>query len=74
MHDGEHALTVLAIIEYLDEICRILHCCPAPAARARGARAQAVACEIHPLNNLRVLKYLTDVPVSAKRRSAVTTG
>jgi len=64
LYDGEHALTQsLAIIEYLDEICPHPALLPtAPAARARvRALAQAVACEIHPLNNLRVLKYLTDV-------------
>jgi maleylpyruvate isomerase len=50
----------LAIIEYLDE----LHPVPAllphdPAGRARvRALAQVIACETHPLNNLRVLKYL----------------
>ena len=51
-----------AIIEYLEE------CYPTPAllpqdliARSvvRGI-AQTIACEIHPLNNLRVLRYLTD--------------
>ena len=50
----------LAIIEYLDET----HPAPAflprePAARARvRALALTIACEIHPLNNLRVLRYL----------------
>jgi maleylacetoacetate isomerase len=50
----------LAIIEYLDQI----HPTPAlwpkePLARARvNAMAQVIACDIHPLNNLRVLKYL----------------
>src|SRR3546814_12884320 len=50
----------LAILEYLEET----H--PAPAllpADAKGrvrvrAIAQTIACDIHPLNNLRVLKYL----------------
>ncbi len=51
----------MAIMEYLEE----LHPSPAllpstPLARARvRALAQMVACEIHPLNNPRVLKYLT---------------
>ncbi len=50
----------LAIIEYLDtrfpEPRLIPH---EPVARARvQALAQLIACETHPLNNLRVLKYL----------------
>lgn len=50
----------MAIIEYLDEthpLPRLLPQDPADRARVR-ALAQSVACEIHPLNNLRVLKYL----------------
>lgn len=59
--DGTRLSQSLAIIEYLDE----LH--PEPAlvprdainrARVR-ALAQSIACEIHPVNNLRVLKYLS---------------
>ncbi len=61
--DGERLSQSMAIIEYLDE----MH--PAPAllpADALGraqvrALAQCIACEIHPLNNLRVLKYLVRV-------------
>ena len=58
--DGERFTQSMAIIEYLDEI----HPEPAllprdPAGRAHvRALAQSIACEIHPLNNLRVLKYL----------------
>ncbi|WP_076998887.1 maleylacetoacetate isomerase [Variovorax sp. KK3] len=58
--DGERFSQSMAIIEYLDEI----HPEPAllprdPVSRAHvRALAQSVACEIHPLNNLRVLKYL----------------
>lgn len=50
----------LAIIEYLDETHPQPALLPAsPHARARvRAIAQAIACDIHPLNNLRVLKYL----------------
>ncbi|GEK52277.1 maleylacetoacetate isomerase [Vreelandella venusta] len=50
----------LAICEYLDERHPKPALLPADAlARARvRALAQSVACEIHPLNNLRVLKYL----------------
>ena len=59
--DGEHVLTQsLAQIEYLDETRPEPPFLPdAPAERARvRALALAVACEIHPLNNLRVLKHL----------------
>ena len=58
--DGNAIGKSLAIIEYLDET----HPEPAlmprdPLGRARvRALAQSVACEIHPLNNLRVLQYL----------------
>lgn len=50
----------LAICEYLDETHPEPPLLPADAeerARVR-ALAQLVACEVHPLNNLRVLKYL----------------
>lgn len=58
--DGQRLTQSLAIMEYLDET----H--PAPALLPKGALerarvralAQSIACEIHPLNNLRVLKYL----------------
>ncbi|MEJ7929522.1 maleylacetoacetate isomerase [Ramlibacter sp. AN1015] len=50
----------MAIIEYLDEVYPQPALLPTDAlARAQvRALAQLVACEIHPLNNLRVLKYL----------------
>jgi maleylacetoacetate isomerase len=51
----------MAIIEYLDETHPEPPLLPRDAlgrARVRGL-AQLIACEIHPLNNLRVLKYLT---------------
>ena len=50
----------LAIMEYLDEVHPEPPLLPAdPLARARvRAIAQAIACEIHPLNNLRVLTDL----------------
>jgi maleylpyruvate isomerase len=51
----------MAIIEYLNEAHPTPALLPADAlGRARvRALAQSIACEIHPLNNLRVLKYLT---------------
>lgn len=60
--DGQVFSQSLAIIEYLDEIHPEPALLPgAPADRARiRALALAVACEIHPLNNLSVLNYLTD--------------
>jgi maleylacetoacetate isomerase len=59
--DGERLSQSLAIIEYLDETHPQPPLLPSDAlGRARvRALAQSIACEIHPLNNLRVLKYLT---------------
>jgi maleylacetoacetate isomerase/maleylpyruvate isomerase len=58
---GERLSQSMAIIEYLDETHPEPPLLPADAlGRARvRALAQMVACDIHPLNNLRVLKYLT---------------
>jgi len=61
LRDGEHTLTQsLAIIEYLEETHPEPPLLPKePAARARvRALALDVACEIHPLDNLRVLRFL----------------
>lgn len=61
LRDGEQVLTQsLAIIEYLDETHPQPPLLPAdPPGRARvRALALDIACEIHPLNNLRVLRYL----------------
>jgi maleylacetoacetate isomerase len=57
---GQTLIQSLAIIEYLDEVHPEPPLMPGDAvARAQvRAIAQAVACDIHPLNNLRVLKYL----------------
>jgi maleylacetoacetate isomerase len=60
LDDGRRLTQSMAIIEYLDETHPQPALLPADAAgRARvRSLAQIVACEIHPLNNLRVLKYL----------------
>src|SRR5262245_44039113 len=58
---GQTLIQSLAIIEYLDEIHPeppLLPKDPADRARVR-ALADIVACDIHPINNLRVLRYLT---------------
>jgi maleylpyruvate isomerase len=50
----------LAILEYLDEVHPVAPLLPRDAlgrARVRSL-ALAIACDIHPLNNLRVLRYL----------------
>ena len=61
LRDGEKVVTQsLAIIEYLDETHpepRLLPTDPLERARVR-ALSMDIACEIHPLNNLRVLRYL----------------
>lgn len=60
LEDGTRLNQSLAIIEYLDEV----HPNPALLPRESKARARVrslselVACEIHPLNNLRVLQHL----------------
>jgi maleylacetoacetate isomerase len=58
--DGTVLWQSLAIIEYLDARFPTPRLIPTePVARARvQALAQVIACDIHPLNNLRVLKYL----------------
>jgi maleylacetoacetate isomerase/maleylpyruvate isomerase len=60
LDDGEQLAQSLAIIEYLDEV----H--PQPPLLPKDAKGRArvrslsllIACEIHPLNNLRTLQYL----------------
>ena len=61
LDDGTRLSQSMAIIEYLDETQTGAALLPKDAlGRTRvRALAQSIACEIHPLNNLRVLKYLT---------------
>ncbi len=59
--EGTTLTQSLAIIEYLDETRPQVPLMPADAlgrARVRSL-AMAIACDIHPIANLRVLKYLT---------------
>lgn len=64
VHEGRVLTQSLAICEYLDEVFPAYPLLPADfQARALvRALAQQVACEIHPLNNLRIQKYLTSQP------------
>ncbi|AOB32025.1 maleylacetoacetate isomerase [Bordetella sp. H567] len=81
--DGTAVLTQsMAIIEYLEETHPQPPLLPStPVARARvRALAQGIACDVHPLNNLRVLRYLkreldvTDAARDAWYRHWVETG
>jgi maleylacetoacetate isomerase len=58
--DGQILIQSIAIIEYLDETHPESPLLPRDAAGRARVRALAaiVACDIHPLNNLRVLRYL----------------
>jgi maleylpyruvate isomerase len=59
--EGQVLTQSLAIIDYLEEVYptpALLPYDPIAKANAR-AIAQAIACDTHPLNNSRVLKYLT---------------
>lgn len=76
LRHGEQVLTQsLAILEYLDEVfpqAPLLPSSPQDRARVR-ALAQLVACDIHPLNNLRVMQYLErTVEAQATRREEWT--
>ena len=59
--DGEPIIQSMAIIDWIDRSFpepRLIPEEPMPRAVAL-ARAQVIASDIHPLNNLRILKYLT---------------
>ena len=72
-HDGQVLTQSLAIIEYLDETHPEPPLLPAdPESRAYvRAIALAIACDIHPLNNLRVLRYLVrDLKLPDEKKDA----
>jgi maleylpyruvate isomerase len=60
LDDGTILTQSLAIIEYLDSVFADPRLIPERPVLAAAVRAVAlsIACEIHPLNNLRVLQYL----------------
>jgi len=60
--DGERLTQSLAILNYLDLRFPNQPLIPARAAERAHvvAMSMAIACDIHPLNNLRVLKYMKD--------------
>lgn len=71
--DGPPLTQSLAIIEYLDETYPEPPLMPDdPRARAHAREiALHIACDIHPLNNLRVLRYLVrDLNVSEENKNA----
>ncbi len=67
LSDGPVLTQSLAIIEYLEEVQPLPALLPASAVDRAWVRslALAIACDIHPINNLRVLRYLVnDMKVS----------
>ncbi len=80
--DGLRLGQSLAIIDYLDSLCPHPRMIPAdPIERAKAMEmALTIACDIHPINNLRVLQYLEHdlgadkVAVEAWYRHWVTQG
>ncbi len=60
VHDGHTITQSLAIVEYLDEIVPEPPLLPRDAAGRARVRSLAyqIACDVHPVNNLRVLRYL----------------
>lgn len=71
-HDGRRLTQSLAIIEYLEETYPQPPLLPHDEAERAYVRAVAlsIACEIHPLNNLRVLRYLVrDLALSEDQKN-----
>jgi maleylacetoacetate isomerase len=70
--DGQALTQSLAILDWLDEAHPQPPLLPAdPLARAQvRAMAQVIACDIHPVNNLRILRALTGLGVDEPGREA----
>jgi len=61
LQDGDETITQsLAILEYLDEVHPMMPLMPRDALGRARVRSLAlmIGCDIHPINNLRVLRYL----------------
>jgi maleylacetoacetate isomerase len=72
-HEGRLLTQSLAIIEYLEEVHPTPALLPGSAADRAWVRAlaQHIACEVHPLNNLRVLRYLEgELGLDEERKAA----
>lgn len=72
-HGGVKIAQSLAILEYLDEVFPETPLLPRDPLRRAQVRALAlhIACDLHPLNNLRVLQYLSgELGVSATAKDA----
>lgn len=73
--DGRPLTQSLAILEWLDEAFpepRLLPTDPFDRATVR-AMAEIIACDIHPLNNLRILRALTALEIDEDQRNAWVT-
>ena len=73
LDDGTVLTQSLAIMEYLEECGQGMTLLPESTIDKAQVRAMclAVACEVHPLNNLRVLQYLsTDMALSDEVKNA----
>ena len=68
--DGLRIAQSLAIAVYLDQTIPEPPLMPRDAADGAHVRAMTmtIACDVHPLNNLRVLKYLTNIGVEQAER------
>ncbi|WP_297512479.1 maleylacetoacetate isomerase [uncultured Caulobacter sp.] len=70
--DGRPLTQSLAILEWLDEVSpepALLPAAPYERAIVRGM-AEIIACDIHPLNNLRILRQLSALEIGETDRNA----